>query len=132
MEDEKKVKPLSQIEIDRLLKVLFPWGYAKVDDTRYIGPVPSRGTYNVMALETDESYGEEGSVFSLIIIKVTDDDMGNKDLLGFYVGVMTYAFPEYISKDDTFEETGCDVLEFYRRDPADYGSWFFGWKPAEP
>ena len=131
MEEEKKVKPLSQIEKDRLLKMLFPWGYAKVDKTRYIGPVPSRGTYNIMALETDENYGEVGSVFSLIMIKVTDEDIENKDLLGFYLGVMAHAFPEFISNNDTFEETGCDVLEFKRRDPDDYGGWFFGWKPKE-
>lgn len=131
MEEEKKVKPLSQIEKDRLLKMLFPWGYAKVDETRYIGPVPSRGTYNIMALETDENYGEVGSVFSLIMIKVTDEDIENKDLLGFYLGVMAHAFPEFISNNDTFEETGCDVLEFKRRDPYDYGGWFFGWKPKE-
>ena len=131
MEEEKKVKPLSQIEKDRLLKMLFPWGYAKVDETRYIGPVPSRCTYNIMALETDENYGEVGSVFSLIMIKVTDEDIENKDLLGFYLGVMAHAFPEFISHDDTFEETGCDVLEFKRRDPDDYGEWFFGWKPKE-
>ena len=131
MEEEKKVKPLSQIEKDRLLKTLFPWGYAKVDETRYIGPVPSRCTYNIMALETDENYGEVGSVFSLIMIKVTDEYIENKDLLGFYLGVMAHAFPEFISNNDTFEETGCDVLEFKRRDPDDYGEWFFGWKPKE-
>ena len=127
MEEEKKVKPLSQAELDRLLKVLFPWGYAKVGETRYIGPVPSRGTYNIMGLETSENYGETGSVFSLIIIKVTDDDIETKDLLGFYLGVMAYAFPEFISDNKNFEESGCDVLDFKRRDHEHYDSWFVFW-----
>ena len=131
MAEDKKVKPLSQVELDRLLKVLFPWGYAKVDETRYIGPVPSRYGYNIMALETSEGYSEPDAVFSLIIIKVTDDDFDPKDLCGFYVGIMAHAFPEYICHDDKFEESGSDILDFKRRDPERYGSWFFGWKPKE-
>ena len=131
MEDEKKVKPLSQIELDRLLKMLFPWGYAKVDNTRYVGPVPSRCTYNIMALETAEGWSEPDAVFSLIIIKVTDEDMEDKDLLGFYLGVMSHAFPEYICHDDKFEPEGMDVLDFKRRNPDNYGEWFFGWKPKD-
>ena len=131
MEEEKKVKPLSQAELDKLLSVLFPWGYAKVDNTRYVGPVPSRCTYNIMALETAEGWSEPDAVFSLIIIKVTDEHMEDKDLFGFYLGVMSHAFPEYICDDDKFEPEGMDVMDFKRRDPERYGSWFFGWKPSK-
>ena len=65
--------------------------------------------------------------FSMIVV----EDMEDKDLLGFYLGVMSHAFPEYICHDDKFEPEDMDVLDFKRRNPDNYGEWFFGWKPKD-
>ena len=124
---EEKTKQLTADELGRLLEALFPWGYATVGETRFIGPVPSRGTYNIMALETAEGYSEPDDIFSFIMIKVMDEDIEDKDLLGFYCGMMSYAFPDFICLDDDFQETGCDMISFKRKTSQEYGSCFFGW-----
>ena len=108
----ERTTPLTQEERAKLLEVLFPWGFATVNPTRFIGPMPGRCTYNIIALELDEEYFVEDSVFALIMIKM-EEEMEIDDLKGFYMGYLKHALPNYECGDNVFLHPD-DFLEFAR------------------
>ena len=110
---EPRVIPLTLDEKAQLLSVLFPWGFATVNQTRFIGPSPGKSCYNILALELDEGYFSDDSVFALKLEKV-DDDIEIEDLRGFYMGYLKHAFPDYVCGDNAFLHPD-DFLEFSRR-----------------
>jgi len=108
--DPNETRVLTEELKQQILNVLFPMGHSDDGKDNYIGPVPARWGYNIMELSTDTAYGESDDVFHLILHKLSDADSASI-MLGFYVGMMSYAFPMFYSNNDQFDET-FNVLSF--------------------
>ena len=110
--EKQEFRKLSEERVYRILSILFPHGHSSYNGTRFVGPVPCYGAFNnvMEVILNEEGYGAPDTVFHLFLHSI-GCDVAEKDLFGYYVGVMNVIAPELVPVDDNFTAS-FNVLSF--------------------
>lgn len=114
MEETKTTKrnTLSGERISAIQHILFPYGCSILEDGNYmVGASPSlNGENNVIGLRVRIKEDQRYADFELIMHYVAGC-MSNKDLYGYYCGIMSILVPDACPIDNEFNTT-MNVLQF--------------------
>lgn len=114
MEETKntKRKTLSGERISAIQNILFPYGCSQLEDGNYmVGASPSiEGDNNIIGLRVRLDDEDSDADFELILLSL-GEGMSNKDLYGYYCGIMSILVPNACPIGREFNST-VNVLQF--------------------